>query len=582
MRGSFPKSLPVFVLLIALLLFGCEGTPEVGELLPTGVLTSTGRLNTPRADHRATLLADGRVFITGGMTREEKALASAELYHPATGTFELTDPMSVPRTAHTATLLPDGRVLIVGGGDGKNSHSSAELYDPATGTFTPTGSLNAPRAAHTATLLPNGQVLITGGANPQQVLATAELYDPATGQFNPTGPMSARRWSHTATLLPDGTVLIAGGGDGHDVLPSADLYHPTTGRFTPVGQMTDPRYKHTATLLLDGRVLLAGGAKGKFYGETFRDDPLASAELYDPTTRNFSPTGSMSNPRFQHTAARLQDGRVLVAGPNATAELYDPDRAFFAPVAGSLILTRRFPSATLLTDGRVLVAGGLDPVYRSPEELREIEEEFGVSLPQQEPPEVQRRNALRATAKIFTPCPASSNPGPAWEEIAERRQASEAQEAPGLGAIGSIYPWGVQKEAALDFLAAFGDWADINGVKITCASEEADAFLFANVQEIHLRGSPPRGGINWVYYYAFGVYVVNPSEGAYSPGGWTNKGEVWLVDRQTGKTIWHGEWTWKTRQPASLYEDAADSLGVASHLMVELQKDWKKARQEED
>jgi hypothetical protein len=148
--------------------------------------------------------------------------------------------MTLGRSGHTAKLLKNGTVLIVGR---DASRRTAEIYDPATGKFTPTGSLVVERSGNTTTLLLNGKVLVTGGVDrSENSLASAEIYDPETGAFSLTGTMSEPRGQHTATILKNGKVLVAGGGSGdypsQTVHRSADLYDPATGKFTPTGQMT--------------------------------------------------------------------------------------------------------------------------------------------------------------------------------------------------------------------------------------------------------------------------------------------------------------------------------------------------------
>jgi galactose oxidase-like protein len=181
-----------------------------------------------------------------------------------------------------------------------------------------------------------GVLAFTRGANAQ-----------IRGMFVPTGDMTMARAGHSATLLPDGTVLIAGGDGpllgGVPAGRSAELYDPATGTFAPTGNMIDPRYFHTATLLPNGKVLIAGGSQD------------TTAELYDPSTREFSLTGRMGAQQRWVLATLLGNGKVLVAG-DVDAELYDPATATFVPAA-PYAASSRGSTATLLADGRVLFVG---------------------------------------------------------------------------------------------------------------------------------------------------------------------------------------------------------------------------------
>jgi hypothetical protein len=200
---------------------------------------------------------------------------------------------------------------------------------------------------------------------PDGLLQSAELFEPRTGAFVPTGSLQTPREDATETVLLDGRVLVAGGigtgATGQDALASAELYNPTTGKFTLTkGPMTTARAWHTATLLPDGRVLVTGGI-GSLNGERY----LASAELFDPKTGKFTATkGPMTNGRAWQTATLLPDGRVLVAGGAgdhgylASAELFDPKTGKFSLTTSSMTTARDRHTATLLKDGRVLVAGG--------------------------------------------------------------------------------------------------------------------------------------------------------------------------------------------------------------------------------
>ena len=226
------------------------------------------------------------------------------------------------------------------------------------GTFTATGSPITGHYLHTATLLPNGQVLIAGGYNSSGFSAGAELYDPATGTFSASGSLNTPRSNHATALLNTGKVLVTGGLDiNGNALASAELFDPGNGTFTATGNLNVARLNHTASLLSNGMVLVAGGEL-----DSQGANLLVSAELFDPSTGTFTLTGNLTYARFFHTATLLSNGLVLTAGgvgPNAatTAELYYPTVGVFAPT-GAMNVGHIQNTASLLNNGTVLIAGG--------------------------------------------------------------------------------------------------------------------------------------------------------------------------------------------------------------------------------
>jgi hypothetical protein len=303
---------------------------------------TTPSMNTGRQHATATLLPSGKVLIAGGEDNSVNELTSTELYDPVSNAFApaaSTPVMKTERVGGTATLLPNGKVLIAGGVDNSGIDlTSAELYDPVTNKFTTsTAVMNAGRDSATATLLPSGKVLIAGGGNNSApyILNSTELYDPVTNTFAAATPvMNGARIDATATLLSNGKVLIAGGYDFSAGLSTTELYDPVTGTFAPPAStavMNTGRMYATATLLPNGKVLIAGGqtlVAPHLYGS------LALIQLYDAATNSFAAsTPVMNTARDSATASLLPNGKVLIAGGETIAggpvvisstELYTP------------------------------------------------------------------------------------------------------------------------------------------------------------------------------------------------------------------------------------------------------------------
>jgi hypothetical protein len=313
------------------------------------------------------LLAAGAILVGSQLITPSPALPI-----PADrGAFTPTGSMAMGREGGTATLLADGRVLVTGGyGDNVGGANNAELWDPVTGTFSPAG-WDTMLAFQTATLLPDGRVLVTGGRdNMGRARPHASVWDPATMAFADTGSPANGRFGARATRLADGRVLVV--GDFYDDSFAPEVWDPNTDGWSPADSLPEASYP-TGTVLADGRILVISEVDG-------------SASTWDPVTQRSTPAGSLAQVRGGFTATRLLDGRVLVSGGSligptqclldtdviphgwckggsvnpgnflATAEIWDPDSLTFSPT-GSLGLARFHHAATVLRDGRVLVLG---------------------------------------------------------------------------------------------------------------------------------------------------------------------------------------------------------------------------------
>ena len=299
--------------------------------------------------------------------------------------------LNYARYEQTANLIlagTSGEAVLVAGGWGPDSAgntvalNSAELYDPTTNTWTITSSLATVRGDHTSTQLANGQVLLIGGADTSlKLIANSELYIPNTGWVAADSLLEGRSY-HTSTLLLDGTTVLAvgGGGNASPNLASSELYDSihdkggNKGTWKATGSLNEGRNTHTATLLTNGtnatngKVLVVGGFGGVVNAGpgvvASVGKPLASAELYDPNHGTWTTTGSLHTGRYEHTATLLTNGKILVIGgfdsndtALGTAELYDPLIGTWT-VIGNLNTARAGHTATLLGTGKVLVMGG--------------------------------------------------------------------------------------------------------------------------------------------------------------------------------------------------------------------------------
>lgn len=315
---------------------------------------STSDMNVPRVNHTATLLKDGKVLIAGGRVDDNfpcTKTATAEIYDPATGQFTMTGSLNVARVSHSAVLLDDGRVWIVGGyGCGGDYPLQTELYDPSSGTFSLGPNIPYPlgysgHSCVSAVKLPDGTVLTFGGT-PYSATNEVLKFDPVASTITVVGhtlSTTVGRGLAMVALLQTGEIAITGVNGS----PSGELYNPTTNTSRPTANQISSLMgmnNFGSALLKDGRWVMVGGGL-----------PLV---IFDPTTESFTDTGDT---QFGGTGpgVALLDGRALFLGSSVApgAAIFDPASNALSLVQPNVIISGR--TATRLTDGRVLITGGL-------------------------------------------------------------------------------------------------------------------------------------------------------------------------------------------------------------------------------
>jgi len=351
-----------------------------------------------------------RLVVTAGQTQVSRELALAVSYR---GRFA---PVAMPfaRAQHQAVELPNGKILVIGGRDLGSTYPVAVMaYDAQANTFSQAGVLTTGRLNHSATVLADGTVLIVGGNRALSGSPIAERFNPATGTSRATAtqPLQSRSL-HTATRLADGRVLFVGGlsSGGNAVANTVDLFDPATEQFTrlPV-TLAKGRYGHAAVPVTPNTVVIYGGAtpaglaaQPELFDVSALSLSAATLPSYDALPRAlaavvrtangdfaviggaspydgalsskvalvaggglaFNDGGQLLAPRAEHAAAALSDGRVLVTGGIATngkalstSEVYAP-LARNAAAGPALGRARKEHTATYLANGKVLVIGG--------------------------------------------------------------------------------------------------------------------------------------------------------------------------------------------------------------------------------
>ncbi len=361
--------------------------------------TQCQHLTVARAAHTATLLKNGKVFLSGGYnlkegTKDKQALAETELYNPGTGAFEKSTSLSIattqgaitelPRAHHAAIGLPNGQVLVWGGEIFTNNVASPIasiiVYDPDVDNFGGV-ALRIPsaiaRSHHQLAIDVNGKVLVVGGTTRAGVLVNeVEWFDPNTNLYKIIDGVMLPRLDATVMSVKKGDyIVVAGGSDGEKLVTEVAYFKfagSTFGRQqlnTPPELSGGGRRSAAGAVIRSGAdLLLLGG-----YSDPTMVRPLQSSEVLNAAAATVTPGPDLRTPKGDACAISLSDGSVLAMGgrtaETGTAAHAEASSVLLTPTTSGAITSIEAPSlptaryqhtCTTLVDGTVLVTGGVN------------------------------------------------------------------------------------------------------------------------------------------------------------------------------------------------------------------------------
>lgn len=337
-------------------------------------------MNEARLEHTMTKLADGRVLITGGFasTAGASALASAEIWNPTTLEFTPVATMNTPRARHTATLLANGNVVVTGGYDGTLETDSIEVYNPNTNVWTQLSEkMSAKRMYHAALVLPNDSLLTASGCcdaayKTAETTAVASIMPTPPHTVTATDPIIAHA-APTLTLLPGERALLVGNAQ----FKTTEWYDAGSDTWNFAGNLNVARNSHTANLRASGHVVVAGGAT--LVNNTAK--ATETVEDFDPATNQWTLLDPMKQARWDHSGTLLtmqgQEDIVWAGGRSTNGTVFATcERASPGKTCGDLNVPRTLHRALVVSvngQERVMVTGGLEAsgqVTKSAEWLR--------------------------------------------------------------------------------------------------------------------------------------------------------------------------------------------------------------------
>lgn len=290
--------------------------------------------------------------------------------------WETIGELSQPRAYASAVGLSNGKILVVGGFDRSAPdvmNGQSELIDPVTGSVTLLPQPLLGRVHQSITSAWEDLVVVAGGVEWHETywspVDRVDVFRPSQRGWVLGAPLRHSRSDHAATALQDGRVLVTGGNANTALLGSTEIYNARSDRWTDAAPMPRARTQHSAVTLVDGRVLVTGGidADGAPTNTTF---------IYDPGIDSWTDGPPMTVARLQQVVVALPSGDVLLAGgdgvASGTSEVYRFDERRFVK-SGTLVTPRLVAQGAALSDGRVVLSGGLPLRMREFAPLRNVE-----------------------------------------------------------------------------------------------------------------------------------------------------------------------------------------------------------------
>jgi hypothetical protein len=263
----------------------------------------------------AVLVGSGKVLAA------DPEYSNAEIYDPSKDIWTSAHNLagSGQNGQYLFVRLPDGRALAT-----DVSSAAANIYDPTSNTWSNTGSLVGTQYGGSLTLLSTGQVLYVHGKS--------EIYDPVSNTWKATLPSMSSHSTKLAFKLSGGRVLVPPDGTS-----PGEVFDPATNGWSAAGLLSAPSLEQGGTLLTSGRVLIAGGlATGSLADGGTTNYTVSATDVFDPATALWTFGGALSDSRYYHSTTLLSSGKVLVAGgyirsPTNTGRLSSAE--VFTPLA---------------------------------------------------------------------------------------------------------------------------------------------------------------------------------------------------------------------------------------------------------